>query len=82
MVTTEHSRGDMLPEPSNAPRPEPIDVISERLRDGKVGNGPQQVIVETAERSKYLHGGKDEAVSLVCEVGEELEFSPLRPKSF
>ena len=65
VVTTEHSRGDMLPEPSNAPRPEPIDVISERLRDGKVGNGPQQVIVETAERSKYLHGGKDEAVSLV-----------------
>ena len=43
VVTTEIC----CPEPSNAPRPEPIDVISERLRDGKVGNGPQQVIVET-----------------------------------
>ena len=43
----------MLPEPSNAPRPEPIYVISEELRDSKVGNGPQQVIVETAD-SLYL----------------------------
>ena len=72
MVTTEHPRGDMLPEPSDAPRPEPIDVISEGLRDGEVGNGPQEIIVAIAERTKYLHGGEDEAVLLVCEVGEEL----------
>ena len=39
VIPTEHSYGDLLPEPGNAPRPEPSDIVSERLRDRVAGNG-------------------------------------------
>ncbi len=59
----EAPRGDMLPEPGNAPRPEPIDVISKGLRDGEAAKAamvrsPQQIIVAIAERSSTSMAAK------------------------
>ncbi len=72
VVTTEHSYGDLLPEPGSATRPEPIDVIAKGCGTAKLAMVRSRVIVATAERSKYLHGGEDGAVLLVCEGGGNL----------
>ena len=62
VVPTEHSYGDLLPEPGNATRPEPIDVVSIGLRDRVAGNGPQHGVETQAVGAVYLSGRKDELV--------------------
>ena len=62
VVPTEHSYGDLLPEPGNATRPEPIDVVSEWLRDRVAGNGPQQGVKTQAVGAVYLCGREDDLV--------------------
>ena len=65
VVPTEHSYGDLLPEPGNATRPEPIDVVSKWLRDRVAGNRPQQGVKVQAVGAVYLCGCEDYFVELV-----------------
>ena len=62
VIPTEHSYGDLLPEPGNATRPEPIDVVSEWLRNCVAGIGPQQGVVTQAVGVVYHCGREDEDV--------------------
>ena len=53
VVPTEHSYGDLLPEPGNATRPEPIDVVSKWLRDRV--SSLYKIYTETSKPNKHVH---------------------------
>ena len=62
VAPTEHSYGDLLPEPVDAAHMEPIDVIPKVLRDCVAGNETQQGVETQAVGAIYLIGSKDEEV--------------------